>query len=132
MQGSPKSILVIKREMAGDMMPDFSGEGFLAAKKKLVHGCDMCGGGHSKSSPCEMKADSEEEDHGHDEEPMKSGAMDMGDDDESYESKVAKMRSMAQDMLKISDELAKASEMYAGQSEKLRKLSEDHDAAYEE
>ena len=120
MHGSPKGILIIKRELAGDSMPDFSGEGYLSAKKKIVH----------EGSPCAMEMGSEDEPHDH--EPMEADSVATDSDDESYESKVAKMKSMAQDMLKLSDELAKASETHAGQSEQLRAMAEGPDAAEEE
>ncbi len=115
MHGKSGGVLILAKREHGT--PDFSGPGFLVAKKKMM--------GHGQAeeescSVCDAKMDGEDEEGIG--EPMTTDT----DTDESYESKVAKMRGMAQEMMKISDDLAKASEMHAGQSEKLRKLSEDH------
>jgi hypothetical protein len=94
MHGSgPKLIIMAKKEVVGEDMPDFDGDSFLDAKKKMMMGDDM---GESK-----------------------------GDDKYSDDPHMA-MKEMAK-------ELYKASELHAGQADKLIEIcekmySEEHDS----
>ena len=119
MHGKPGAVLLVaKRDHPST--PDFSGPSFLSVKKKMIgHGSDP----HDESCPVCGDAEMEDDSEGIGE-PLTTDT----DEDESYESKVAKMKGMAQEMLKISDELAKASETQAEQSEQLRKMSDDQES----
>lgn len=43
--GTPKLLIIAKRELAGDLIPDFSGPGYVEAKKKMVSGESANGNG---------------------------------------------------------------------------------------
>ena len=124
MHGKPGAVLIIaKREHAGDMIPDFSGPSFLTAKKKML------GHGQGHESPCAMAEDVKDEEEGIGEALTTDGG------DESYDTKVAEMRKLAQKMMVISDELGQASEMHAEQSEEMRRMADKaggHDTSDEE
>ena len=122
MHGGPKAILVLKREE--DMMPDFSGPGYISAKKKMVHGC-----GHP---------DHDQKDDAYASEPMTTDdtyeGPDEGDtdppmDDMDIDAKLKQMKQMASEIMQISNELEKASKMHQGQADKLKDMAEDHDEA---
>ena len=122
MHGGPKAILALKREE--DMMPDFSGPGYISAKKKMVHGC-----GHP---------DHDQKDDAYASEPMTTDdtyeGPDEGDtdppmDDMDIDAKLKQMKQMASEIMQISNELEKASKMHQGQADKLKDMAEDHDEA---
>jgi len=107
MHGGPKAILVLKREE--DMMPDFSGPGYISAKKKMVHGC-----GHP---------DHDQEDDAYASEPMTSddtyeesngSDTDPPMDDMDIDAKLKQMKQMANDMRKMADELTRVAESQQG------------------
>ena len=132
MHGGPKAILVLKR--GEDMMPDFSGPGYISAKKKMVHGgCpkDDCPGGDA----CPH---GDKEDDAYASEPMTTDdtyeGPDEGDtdppmDDMDIDAKLKQMKDMAAEIMEISKQLEKASKMHKGQADKLKVMAEDHDEA---
>jgi len=122
MHGGPKAILVLKREEG--MMPDFSGPGYIKAKKKMVHSCPH--------------PDHEDEDEAYASKPMTTddtyeepdeGDTDPPMDDMDIDAKLKQMKDMASEMMQISKELEKASKMHKGQADKLKGMAEGHDEA---
>ena len=122
MRSGPKAILVLKREEG--MMPDFSGPGYIKAKKKMVHSCPH--------------PDHEDEDEAYDSKPMTTddtyeepdeGDTDPPMDDMDIDAKLKQMKDMAAEMMQISKELEKASKMHKGQADKLKGMAEGHDEA---
>ena len=116
MHGKPGAVLILaKREHS--MVPDFSGPGFVMAKKKMLgHGHD-----HDEEEPCPVCAAKM-----HDEEEGIGEALttDGGKDEGSYDDKVSEMKQLAQKMMALSDELGQASEVHAEQSEELRRMAD--------
>tara|TARA_R100001082_G_C4314004_1_gene138127 strand:- start:221 stop:634 length:414 start_codon:yes stop_codon:yes gene_type:complete len=118
MHAGPKAILVIKRKEA--MMPDFSGPGYLKAKKKMVHSCPDDEDEAYASEPMTTDDTYDEPDEGDADPPM---------DDMDIDAKLKQMKDMASEIMEISKQLEKASKMHKGQADKLKVMAKDHDEA---
>jgi len=114
MHGKPGAVLILaKREHS--TVPDFSGPGFVMAKKKML------GHGHDEEEPCPGCAGKM-----HDEQEGIGEALttDGGKDEGNYDDKVSEMKQLAQKMMALSDELGQASEVHAEQPEELCQMAD--------
>jgi hypothetical protein len=97
---SPKALLIIsKRKIAGPELPDFGGESFETARKGAI----------MAESPCPPDDPAPES---QDEEPI------------GYSDQLVRMKTLASELVDISEQLEKASKMHKKQSESLQELSE--------